>query len=56
MNVQVIEKNGQIEWAVIPYAQYQKMLEAMEMLEDIRAYDEAKTAIQAGEELNEGCA
>ncbi len=51
MNVQVIEKNGQIEWAVIPYDEYQEMLDAMEMLADIRAYDEAKAAIQAGEEL-----
>ncbi|MCX6050814.1 MAG: helix-turn-helix domain-containing protein [Chloroflexi bacterium] len=51
MNVQVIEKDGQIEWAVIPYHEYQKLLDAMEMLEDIRAYDEAKANIQAGEEL-----
>lgn len=51
MSVQVIEKNGQIEWAVIPYAEYQKLLDAWEMLEDIRAYDEAKANIEAGEEL-----
>ena len=51
MSVQVIEKNGQIEWAVIPYAEYQKLLEAAEMLEDIRAYDTAKASIATGEEL-----
>jgi DNA-binding XRE family transcriptional regulator len=51
MSVQVIEKNGQIEWAVIPYPEYQKLLDAWEMLEDIRAYDEAKANIEAGEEL-----
>lgn len=51
MSVQVIEKNGQIEWAVVPYADYQKLLDAWEMLEDIRAYDEAKANIEAGEEL-----
>lgn len=51
MSVQVIEKNGQIEWAVVPYADYQKLLDAWEMLEDIRAYDEAKAKIEAGEEL-----
>ena len=51
MSVQVIEKNGQIEWAVIPYPEYQKLLDAAEMLEDIRAYDEAKASIKAGEEL-----
>jgi DNA-binding XRE family transcriptional regulator len=51
MSVQVIEKNGQIEWAVIPYPEYQKLLDAQEMLTDIRAYDEAKASLQAGEEL-----
>lgn len=51
MSVQVIEKNGQIEWAVIPYPEYQKLLDAQEMLADIRAYDEAKASLQAGEEL-----
>lgn len=51
MNVQVIEKNGQIEWAVIPYEEYQKLLDAMEMLADMRAYDIAKEQIEAGEEL-----
>jgi DNA-binding XRE family transcriptional regulator len=51
MSIQVIEKNGQIEWAVIPYADYQKLLDAAEMLADIRAYDEAKARLQAGEEL-----
>ena len=51
MNVQVIEKNGQIEWVVIPYAEYQKMLDAVEMVEDIRAYDEAKAKLEAGEEV-----
>ena len=51
MSVQVIEKNGQIEWAVVPYPEYQKLLDAWEMLEDIRAYDEAKTNLAVGEEL-----
>ncbi len=51
MSVQVIEKNGQIEWAVVPYHEYQKLLDAWAMLEDIRAYDEAKASIEAGEEL-----
>ena len=51
MNAQMIEKDGRIEWAVIPYADYQKLLQAMEMLEDIRAYDAAKAEMQADEEL-----
>jgi predicted transcriptional regulator len=51
MTVQVIEKNGQPEWAVIPYQQYQRMVEALEMLEDIRDFDQAKAGLAAGEEL-----
>ncbi|MFN8488604.1 MAG: helix-turn-helix transcriptional regulator [Caldilineaceae bacterium] len=51
MSVQVIEKNGQIEWAVIPYDEYQKLLEAAEMLADIRAYDAVKASLATGEEL-----
>jgi DNA-binding XRE family transcriptional regulator len=51
MNVQVIEKNGQPEWAVIPYEEYEQFVEAMEMLDDLRAFDAAKQRIAAGEEL-----
>jgi DNA-binding XRE family transcriptional regulator len=51
MNVQVITKDGQPEWAVIPFAEYQRMREALEMLADIRAFDEAKARIAEGEEL-----
>jgi transcriptional regulator with XRE-family HTH domain len=51
MNVQVIEKGGRPEWAVIPYEEYQRLLEDAEMLQDVRAFDEAKQALAAGEEL-----
>lgn len=51
MNIQVIEKNGQPEWAVIPYEQYQRLVEAVEMLEDMQAFDEAKQRIADGEEI-----
>lgn len=51
MNVQVIEKNGRPEWAVVPYETYQRLIEDAEMLQDIRDYDEAKKAIENGEEL-----
>ena len=51
MNVQVIEKNGQPEWAVIPYTEYEHLIEVMETLEDIRAFDETKQRITEGEEL-----
>ena len=51
MTIQVIEKNGQPEWAVIPYDLYLQLIEDAEMLQDIRDYDLAKAAIEAGEEL-----
>lgn len=54
MNVQIIEKDGKPEWAVIPYETYERLVEDAEMLHDIRAYDEAKQALAAGEELIPG--
>jgi DNA-binding XRE family transcriptional regulator len=51
MSVQVIEKDGKPEWAVIPYEEYQRLLEEPEMLQDIQAYDEAKLSVAGGEEL-----
>jgi DNA-binding XRE family transcriptional regulator len=54
MNAQVIEKDGKPEWAVIPYEEYERLVEEAEMLQDIRAYDEVKKAIEEGEELIPG--
>jgi DNA-binding XRE family transcriptional regulator len=51
MSVYIIEKDGQPEWAVVPYETYERLIEDAEMLQDIRAYDEAKEALAAGEEL-----
>ncbi|MFH1084316.1 MAG: helix-turn-helix transcriptional regulator [Chloroflexota bacterium] len=47
----MIERDGRSEWAVIPYDEYERLVEAAEMLHDVRAYDEAKEALAAGEEL-----
>lgn len=54
MNVQIIQKNGKPEWAVIPYEDYRRLLEEREMLQDIRDYDEARSALAGGEELIPG--
>ena len=51
MSVQIIEKNGRPEWAVVPYEEYQRLVAEAEMLQDVRDYDEAKLAIANGEEL-----
>jgi DNA-binding XRE family transcriptional regulator len=51
MSVQIIEKNGRPEYAVVPYKEYQRLVAEAEMLQDVRDYDEAKLAIANGEEL-----
>jgi DNA-binding XRE family transcriptional regulator len=48
--VQVIERDGKPEWAVLPYDVYLRLAEEAEMLQDIRDYDSVKTAIERGEE------
>ncbi len=50
MNVQVIERNGKPEWAVLPYEEYLRLAEQAEMLEDIQAYDRAKGALESSED------
>ena len=45
MNVQIIEKNGQPEWAIIPYKEFELIREAVEDAEDIRDIEENLKAI-----------
>lgn len=49
-NIQLIERDGKPEWAVLPYEKYLELLEQAEMLEDIRDYDAAKAALENGED------
>ena len=51
MNVQIIEKNGKPEWAVIPFSEYKKLQEALEDAEDIKDIEENMKAIQEGKEI-----
>lgn len=48
--VQIIERDGKPEWAVIPYAEYERLQALAEEAEDVRAYDQAVRALGAGEE------
>jgi DNA-binding XRE family transcriptional regulator len=48
--IQIIERNGKPEWAVLPYEEYLKLIEQAELLEDIRDFDEMNAAIKHGEE------
>lgn len=50
MSVQLIERNGQPEWAILPYEDYLRLVEQAEMLEDIQDYDRIKSAVESGNE------
>ncbi len=50
-DIQIIRKDGQPEWAVVPFKDYQKLIRDSEMLMDVKAYDDAKKAIAEGEEV-----
>ncbi|MCP4625381.1 MAG: helix-turn-helix domain-containing protein [bacterium] len=51
MNVQIIEKNGKPEWAVIPYKEFEVIQEALEDAEDIRDIEENLKAIKENKEM-----
>lgn len=48
--IQIIERDGKPEWAVLPYEEYLKLIEQAELLEDIRDFDNITAAIERGEE------
>ena len=50
MNVQIIKRDGNPEWAVIPYKEYLRLVAEAEMLQDVRDYDAILEAIEQGEE------
>ena len=47
--VQIIERDGQPEYAVVPIETYHRLLALAEDMEDIRAYDQAMAEIDRGE-------
>jgi DNA-binding XRE family transcriptional regulator len=50
MNVQVIEREGRPEWAILPYEEFLQLLEQAEMLQDICNYDQIIKAVAEGKE------
>lgn len=50
MSAQIIEREGKPEFAVVPYEDYVRLVEETEMLDDIRAYDEAKAELKRGDD------
>jgi len=51
MNVQIIEKNGHPEWAIIPYKEFEVIREAIEDAEDIRDIEKNLKAIHKNKEI-----
>ncbi len=48
--VQIIEKDGKPEYAVVPYEEFRRLLQLAEDAEDIRAADAAQRELQNGED------
>ena len=48
--VQIIERDGAPEYAVVPYAEWRRLLELAEDAEDIAAYDQAIGELERGED------
>lgn len=50
MSIQIIERDGKPEWAVLPYETYLELVEQAEALQNIRDYDTTIAALERGEE------
>jgi DNA-binding XRE family transcriptional regulator len=50
MNIQIIEHNGVPEYAIVPYGEWETILNHLEEIEDIRDARTISAAIAAGEE------
>ncbi len=48
--VQIIEKNGRPEWAVIPYADYRRLLELVADAQDVHDIESFHAALDVGQE------
>jgi hypothetical protein len=46
----IIDENGKRVSVILDIQEYERLLEELEVLEDIRAYDEAKAALERGED------
>ena len=46
----VVDENGKRVSVILPIEEYERMVEDLEELEDIRLYDEAKAELERGED------
>ncbi len=49
-NIQLIERDGKPEWAVLPYDEYLELLEQAEELAAIRDFDAPKAELENGQD------
>ncbi len=45
----IVDENGKRTGVILPVEEYERLLEALEDLEDTRLYDEARAALERGE-------
>ncbi len=45
----IVDENGKRTGVILPVEEYERLIEALEDLEDVRLYEEAKAALQRGE-------
>ncbi len=45
----IVDENGKRVSVILPVEEYERMVEVLEDLEDVRLYDEAKAALERGE-------
>lgn len=50
MNVQIIERDGAPEWAVLPYAEYERLMARLEDAQDREDAVAIRTALMQGDE------
>jgi PHD/YefM family antitoxin component YafN of YafNO toxin-antitoxin module len=46
----IVDENGKRVSVILPIEDYERLIEELEELDDIRAYDEAKAALERGED------
>jgi DNA-binding XRE family transcriptional regulator len=49
MNIQIIERDGNPEYAVVPFAEFERLREAAETLEEIHIFDQAIQQLAEGD-------
>lgn len=46
----IVDENGKRVSVILPVEEYERLIESLEELEDVRAYDEAKAELERGED------